>query len=261
MNVITWNVNGIRAVERKGELQKMLDKYLPDILFLQETKAHKEQLSTFLTEHNDFHQYYHSAEKKGYSGVSVWLRKSILEEHEVDTSMSNFQDTEGRILRLTIGKYIFFGVYFPNGGKSHEAWLGKIEFYQLFLEEVNTLKDQGYQIIWCGDLNVAHNEIDLARSKENQNSIGFLPQERSWVDECIHTDWIDVFRTLYEKKIMYTWWDMPTRARERNVGWRIDYFFVDKSLLNAVEDIFLLNEQFGSDHCPVLLKINISFKI
>ncbi|RME87875.1 MAG: exodeoxyribonuclease III [Candidatus Hydrogenedentota bacterium] len=260
ITLYSWNVNGIRAVERKGALDEFLQKYNPDILFLQETKARKEQLSEMLTDHPEYYQYYHSAEKKGYSGVSVWLKKSVIpQDHFVSTGMDGWNDHEGRVIRVDIGQYTFFGVYFPNGGKSEEAWKEKLVFYDHFLDHINTLRKKRRKIIWTGDLNVAHTEIDLARPKENQNSIGFLPEERSWVDRVIQKNWVDCFRYFHPDKISYTWWQMQTRARERNVGWRIDYFFVDKKLLPEIIDCDHLNEQMGSDHCPIFLKTKLSF--
>ena len=194
MKLISWNVNGIRAVERKNALQELITKQNPDILFLQETKARKEQLSSFLTEHPDYHQDYHSAEKKGYSGVSIWHKKSLaLDSPSINVGMKNHEDSEGRIISLSTKKLEFLSVYFPNGGKSHDAWLGKIEFYKKFLKHVNLLRKKKKNIIWCGDLNVAHEEIDLARPKENKKSIGFLPEEREWVDSVIESKWIDIF--------------------------------------------------------------------
>ena len=257
MKLITWNVNGIRAVERKQEIQTLINQEAPDILFLQETKAQKEQLSSYLVNNINYHQEYYSAEKKGYSGVSVWLKKSFIQKKKYQflVGMPNWNDTEGRIISFHIENIFFLGAYFPNGGKSPEAWEGKIKFYYSFLKYINELRSSGHHVIFCGDLNVAHQEKDLARPKENEGKIGFRKEERAWVDELIKNGWVDIFRNLYPDKISYTWWDMPTRARERNVGWRIDYFFIDKSLSKNVLDNYHLNSQMGSDHCPVVLKM------
>lgn len=260
MNIYSWNVNGIRAVERKGALQEFLDAETPEILFLQETKAHRDQLSEFLTEHPQYYQYYHSAEKKGYSGVSVWLKKEVVpSDHVIFRGMEGWNDHEGRVIRADIQDYSFLGVYFPNGGKSPEAWEEKLVFYEHFLSHVNDLREKGRKVIWTGDLNVAHEEIDLARPKENEKNIGFLPEERAWVDKLIENDWVDCFRHFHPDKVSYTWWQMQTRARERNVGWRIDYFMVDKAIMKIVKDCEHLNDQMGSDHCPVVLKTKIRF--
>lgn len=252
MKLASWNVNGIRAVERKGNLAEFLESNY-DVIFFQETKARSEQLSKDLTESPGYFQHYHSAEKAGYSGVGLWLRKQKFdnEKLEIHTGMPKFQDTEGRIIGFSYGKLSCFGVYFPNGGKSHEAWLGKLDFYKLFLRYMNQLIAKGQSVIWCGDLNVAHNPIDLARPTQNEKNIGFLPEERSWVDKVLDSGYKDVFRSTYPEEVSYTWWDMPTRARERNVGWRIDYFMVSDDLFDKVTQVAHLNDQMGSDHCPV----------
>lgn len=254
MKLISWNVNGIRAVERKGELQNLLVRHQPDILCLQETKARVEQLSPVLTLHPEYHQFYHSAEKKGYSGVSIWAKKSVVSDPDFKTGMDGFEDTEGRISRLDFGENnTVIGVYFPNGGKSPEAWKGKISFYKTFLQYVNMLRTEGRNVFWCGDVNCAHDEIDLARPKENMESIGFLPEERAWIDTVLSDGWVDVFRKKYPEKVVYSWWHVITRSREKNIGWRIDYFFLDAGVMPAVKDVEYLTDQMGSDHCPVLL--------
>jgi exodeoxyribonuclease-3 len=253
--IISWNVNGIRAVEKKKELHQLLDKQDPDILFLQETKAQPEQLSQFLTANNSYHQHYHSADKKGYSGTAVWLKKKkSLQNYDILTGMPGWNDNEGRVIGLRLDGQIYLGVYFPNGGKSPEAWQEKLRFYDHFLAYVDSLREQGHSVTWCGDFNVAHNEKDLARPKENQNSIGFLPEERAWMDRVHEAGWVDIYRTLNPDTVSYTWWNMRTRARERNVGWRIDYFVLSQDEKSAVIDTGHLNEQMGSDHCPIFLQ-------
>ena len=257
MKIISWNVNGIRAVERKGDLDSLIDSENPDILMLQETKAHPEQLSKSLTHHPDYLQFYHSAEKKGYSGTSIWVKRVHSNMTTYKTGMTGFKDMEGRISRLDIDNYSYLGVYFPNGGKSEDAWKGKLVFYDKFLKYINKLRKSGRLIIWAGDVNCAHEEIDLARPKSNMKSIGFLPEEREWVSKVIKNDWKDVFRHLNPETVVYSWWHLLSKSRERNVGWRIDYFFVDKKILNKVTDITYLNQQMGSDHCPVKMEIKI----
>ena len=257
MKIISWNVNGIRAVEKKGDLQSFLERENPDIFFLQEIKAQVEQLSEFLNSHPDYHQFYFSAEKPGYSGVGAWVKKSVFpEKPKIQTGMPDWQDKEGRIIRLDFNDFTAIGVYFPNGGKSEAAWAEKLEFYGCFLHYVHTLRNkEKRRVIWCGDLNVAHNEIDLARPKENEGNIGFRIEERKWVDQVIADGWIDVFRDLHPGEQSYTWWQMRTRARDRNVGWRIDYFFVDSNDLKNVKQSSHISGQMGSDHCPVILEI------
>lgn len=257
MKIISWNVNGIRAVERKNELQKFLALHNPDVLFLQETKAKAEQLSSFLTEHELYHQHYYSAEKMGYAGVSLWLKKSLFSSYDVKIGMEGWDDKEGRIISLYDKRFVAYGIYFPNGGKSKEAWQEKLRFYEHFLEHINKVcKKSKVPLLWCGDLNVAHEEIDLARPKENKNSIGFLPEERSWVDKVIADGWVDVFRHEHGKTASYTWWSMQSKARERNVGWRIDYFFMHQKDMPLFISTKHHQGQMGSDHCPVSLQIN-----
>lgn len=267
MKIISWNVNGIRAVERKGELDNLLEIYDPDILLLQEIKGKAEQFSKDLNHHDVYDQWYNSAEKPGYSGTGVWVKKSFLgnegtRKQEVTFSTSfpeNPNKNEGRVSRLDFDyegkRYAVVGVYFPNGGKSKEAWNQKLVFYEKFLHYVNNIRSDGIECIWGGDVNCAHNEIDLERDKENQNSIGFLPEERAWLDEVVREKWVDVFRHRNPETVVYSWWDTITRARSRNVGWRIDYFFVDQTFESTVKNIEYLNDQMGSDHCPVLLEI------
>lgn len=256
MKVVSWNVNGIRAVERKGALEEFLGKESPDILFLQETKAKPEQLSPALTETDDWEKHYYSAEKAGYSGTAVWVKKGTFPSYQVERGIPDFPDDEGRLIRVETDKAMLLGGYFPNGGKSEEAWQGKLAYYDHFLKFINAEREKGKKIIFTGDLNVAHNEIDLARPKENKDSIGFLPEERSWVDRVIESGWVDTFRHLHPETVSYTWWSMQTRARERNIGWRIDYFFADSSLMKSVKRIEHLNDQMGSDHCPIVLEIS-----
>lgn len=256
LTLISWNVNGLRAVERKGELEKFINKHNPDIFFIQETKSQIHQMEEIIEKYSDYEQHYHQAEKKGYSGTSIWIKHGT-GQYDVNRGMPGFSDDEGRIMSINFGNYTMFGNYFPNGGKSEEAWEGKLIFYEKFLQHINNLRKKGRKIIWCGDVNVAHNEIDLARPKANDGHIGFHPKERAWADKVVENNWIDVFRTKYPKKNIYSWWHLISRARSRNVGWRIDYFFVDKPLMKDVESISYDNDQMGSDHCPVVLKIKL----
>lgn len=257
MRIISWNVNGIRAVERKGELDNLLNQYDPDVFLVQETKASPDKLTKKLKQNDDYYQYYCSAEKAGYSGTSIWLKKQAFDEPEPDwhTGMPAYDDQEGRIIRVDLEKWTILSIYFPNGGKSDDAWQDKLVFYDRFLDYMNDLRAQGRHVIWAGDVNCAHEEIDIARPKENQNSIGFLPEERAWVTQVVSHGWADVFRQQYPDTVMYSWWHLISKARSRNVGWRIDYFFVDEKDFEKVTRIEYLNDQMGSDHCPMLMEI------
>ena len=167
MKLISWNVNGIRAVDRKGELDLLIKRENPEILMLQETKAHPDQLSEHLVNHSKYLQFYHSAEKKGYSGTSIWVDRKFEEKCIFSSGMPGFKDIEGRISRLDLEKSTYLNIYFPNGGKSDEAWKGKLVFYEKFLKYVNKLRKSGRTVIWAGDVNCDHEEIDLARPKSN----------------------------------------------------------------------------------------------
>ncbi len=262
LRIISWNVNGIRAIERKGNLKNLLTEKKPDILFLQEIKAHPEQLSPFLTENSHYFTSYNPAEKKGYAGTGIWFKKNLFSEFSFAKGMGGKdQDEEGRVLTLTTKinnqQIALISTYMPNGGKSEKAWKDKLVFYRDFLNYTNKLHQKGYQIIWGGDVNCAHQAIDLARPKDNEGKIGFHPLERKALDEFIANNWVDIWRHFYpEKTGVYSWWHLVTRARSRNIGWRIDYFFCHQSLLTKVKSLDYLMDYQGSDHCPVLLTVD-----
>lgn len=254
MKVLSWNVNGIRAVDKKGFFQ-WLTKEKPDIICLQEIKALKEQLPSHLRNTPNYHLYINSAEKKGYSGVATYTKLKPLDV-KMDFGIEKF-DREGRILITEYSKFILFNIYFPNGKKNQERLDYKLDFYDTFLAYADNLKAKGKNIVVCGDFNTAHKEIDLARPKENEKISGFLPIERAWIDTFIDHGYIDIFREFNKQSEEYSWWDMKTRARERNVGWRIDYFFVNKEFMKYVKNAFILQEVLGSDHCPIGIEIEV----
>ena len=246
--ILSWNVNGIRAIHKKGFLD-WLAKVNPDILCLQETKAHKEQLAEELINVNNYHSYFCSGERKGYSGVAIYTKKEPL-SIKMGFGIEKF-DNEGRILIAEYPDFTLLNIYYPNGKASPERLRFKMEFYDAFLDYVNKLKQDGVKIIICGDVNTAHKEIDLARPKENSKVSGFLPEERAWLDKFINSGFVDTFRIFNQEPDNYTWWDQVTRARERNVGWRIDYFFVSENAKNDIKGAFILSDVMGSDHCPI----------
>ncbi len=255
MRLLSWNVNGIRAVERKG-FREWFEKEQPDILCIQETKARKEQLSSFLQKPEDYFAYFSSAEKKGYSGVAVYTKQQPI---TVQEGFSNsYFDGEGRTLRLEFESFILYNVYFPNGGMGPESLKYKLDFYDSFLKILKEELALGKKIIICGDVNTAHKEIDLARPKANEKNTGFLPEERAWIDRLLASGFIDTFRVFNKEPDNYTYWDMKTRARDRNVGWRIDYFFVSNNLKELLVDAFILKDVLGSDHCPVGIELMIN---
>ncbi|MGA1847925.1 MAG: exodeoxyribonuclease III [Thermoplasmatota archaeon] len=254
MELISWNVNGIRAVHKKGFLD-WLGERGPDIFCMQETKASKEQVPAEVLEFGDYHKYFSSAEKKGYSGVSTWTR---IEPKEVETGLGIERfDSEGRTLITHFDDLVLFNVYFPNGKKNQERLDFKMDFYDAFTEKAQEYRKQGKNIVACGDVNTAHMEIDLARPKENSGVSGFLPVEREWITKLLSLGYLDTFREFHTEGDQYTWWDYVTRARERNVGWRIDYFYINSEFRDRLKDAFILQEVMGSDHCPIGIMIDV----
>ena len=251
MKIISWNVNGIRAVARKGNLQEVFDAELPDILCLQETKAHPDQLTESILNPEGYYSYFSWAEKKGYSGVATFSRDEALSVRTEFTE-SGFGE-EGRILVTEHPDLLLYNIYFPNGKASAERLTYKMDFYEACLRDVKAVVKNGKNVIICGDVNTAHTEIDLARPKENATISGFLPQERAWIDRLIDAGFQDAFRLFEPEGGHYSWWDLKSRARERNVGWRIDYFFVNAALADRVSAASHLTGMYGSDHCPVCL--------
>lgn len=251
IKLISWNVNGIRAAERKGFLE-WLTQSGADVVGLQETKtSHPDQLSHELKNPDGYQSFFHCAtEKKGYSGVVMYTK---LQPLAIKTEFGGeFLSKEGRVIELEFPEFTFLNIYFPNGGSGKVRLEYKMEFYTEFLEYVQKLVASGKKVIFCGDVNTAHNEIDLARPKENEKSSGFMPIERAWLDDVEKAGFVDTFRMFYpELADQYTWWDMKTRARDRNIGWRIDYFYVSENMRHQVKEAFIHQDTMGSDHCPV----------
>ena len=244
--LLSWNVNGLRAIYKKGFVDWM-QKTQPDVLCLQETKAAESQLPDDLKKISGYHSFFCSGEKPGYSGVAIYSKEKPL---SVSTGIGIKRfDSEGRILIAEFKSFILCNIYFPNGKMSNERLKYKLDFYDAFLEFAD--KNVGKNIVICGDFNTAHTEIDLARPKENQLISGFLQEERAWIDKLISHGFIDTFRMFSSSPGNYSYWDMKTRARERNVGWRIDYFFVNEKMRRNIEKAFIWPQVMGSDHCPV----------
>jgi exodeoxyribonuclease-3 len=255
MKIISWNVNGIRAVHKKGAWDYFYQSKA-DIFCLQETKAEAVQLPDDLRNPPGyFSSFSHSKGRKGYSGVAVFSKEEPIKVSEVMNIPTH--DQEGRLLVAYYEDFVLLNVYFPNGGGGPERLKYKLEFYDHFFKFIEKLRKET-NVIFCGDVNTAHHEVDLARPKENEKNTGFLPIEREWMDKLEKNGWVDTFRHFHpDIKDAYTYWDMKTYARERNVGWRIDYFFVNEEFLPFVKKSEIMKDVLGSDHCPISLEISL----
>lgn len=255
MRLISWNVNGVRAAERKGFLD-WLQADNADVVCLQETKAHEDQLSDALKSPDGYTTWWHLGERKGYSGVGVFSKKNDIEV-TTDFGSENILSHEGRTIMVDYGDFVLFNIYFPNGKKNKERLQYKLDFYDSFLQKVKSLIEDGREVIVCGDVNTAHKEIDLARPEPNRKVSGFLPEECAWLDQFEEAGLVDTFREFESGPNFYTWWDMKTRARDRNVGWRIDYFYITPGLRSKLKDAFILSDVMGSDHCPIGIELEL----
>ena len=254
IEIISWNVNGIRAVGNKDAL-KWIDERQTDILCLQEIKALEEQIPDTLFDKEYLEHDVNSAQKKGYSGTATF---SMLKSDF--TSTANHIDTmnEGRIVETHYDDIVLFNIYFPNGQKNEERLEYKMKFYDDLLTYCEALREEGKSIIICGDVNTAHREIDLKNPKANSKTSGFLPIEREWMDKLLEHGYIDTFRYVNGDEVdRYSWWSYRSGARLKNVGWRIDYFFISDDLAESLEDAFILDYITGSDHCPVGIRLSI----
>jgi exodeoxyribonuclease-3 len=254
MKLYSWNVNGLRAARKKGFLD-WLEGEKPDVIGLQETKCHPDQLDEELRDPPGYYTYWASAEKKGYSGVALYTRQEP-ESVQIGLGISQF-DQEGRTIVADFGEYILITAYFPNGSRDHSRVPYKMDYKREFLAYCNRLRKEGRSVIFCGDVNTAHLEIDLARPKQNSKTTGFLPLERAWIDDVVEQGYVDTFRALHPDQTGgYTWWSYIGGARDRNVGWRIDYFFVSPELMPRIQAAQIHPEIYGSDHCPISLSID-----
>ncbi len=255
MKIITWNVNGIRALARKGGLDWIRDQQA-DVICLQEVKASQEQIDQDeLVKFTGYDIYWHPAARPGYSGVVTFSRHKPT-EFRCGLGAGRF-DHEGRVIQTQFRDTILFNIYFPNGKRDHTRLAYKLDFYAHLLEKCNQMHTQGAKIILCGDFNTAHKEIDLANPKENANTSGFLPEERAWIDRYLENGFLDIYRQLYPDRVQYTWWTYRFGARSRNIGWRLDYFLLSEALVSSVRNVTVHDQILGSDHCPVSLTIDL----
>ncbi len=257
IKLISWNVNGLNAALQKGFTDALV-RLDADLVAIQETKLQETKLTTAMQDIKGYRSYWSFCRvKKGYSGTAIYSRLPPARVIE-GIGLPEFDD-EGRILALDLEDFVFFNVYFPNG-QSGEARLDyKLRFYDAFFDHCDRLRGQGRALVICGDYNTAHNEIDLKNPKENEKTSGFLPVERQWLDRLVERGYVDTFRHLYPDAVQYSWWTYRFKARERNVGWRIDYFWVTPEILARgwLREAFIDSSVYGSDHCPVGMVLEI----
>ena len=250
MKIITWNVNGIRAALGRHALDWAFAQQ-PDALCLQEVKARKEQLSEEQLSQLQLRDVWNAAQRPGYSGVATFYKN---QPDEIVVGMGEEQfDVEGRVIQTVMAGCRLFNIYFPNGQRGQQRVDYKLAFYAQLLKLCDDLHKKGENIIITGDFNTVHMPIDLKNPKANEKTSGFLPEEREWVQAFLNHGFVDVFRHLYPDKVQYTWWTYRLNARQRGIGWRLDYYLVSKDLLPRVEDVIIHDEVPGSDHCPVEL--------
>jgi len=248
--LISWNVNGARAVYKKGFMTWFNDTQ-PEILCLQETRAEAHQIPEEMRAPQGYHTFWnHSLRKKGYSGTGLLTRQQP-DEVLFGLGVPEF-DQEGRTIIAHYPDFTLVNCYFPNGGRDHQRVPFKLAFYQAFWARMEEIRAQGRPVLFCGDVNTAHREIDLAHPRANRKTTGFLPEERAWLDAVMAAGYVDTFRHFYPHQAeMYTWWSVPSRARARNVGWRIDYFIASPEILPRITNAHIFTDVMGSDHCPV----------
>lgn len=253
MKIITWNVNGLRAALGKGILD-WIGSQEPDVICLQEIKARPNQISeSDLSVLAGYQTIWNSALRPGYSGVLTLTRQPPIET-SLGMGIEEF-DTEGRLIATKYSDFWLYNIYFPNGQRDHNRLDFKLRFYDDLLDRCDRMHADGERIILTGDFNTAHREIDLRNPKQNVNTSGFMPVERAWVDRYLQQGFADAYRELYPDRVQYTWWTYRLNARQRNIGWRLDYYLVSESLMPSVVDVIVHDDILGSDHCPVTLII------
>jgi exodeoxyribonuclease-3 len=253
MKIVTWNVNGIRAALGKNAFDRIWP-HSPDVLCLQEVKARPEQLSEAQRQALKMPFAWNPADRPGYSGVATFFQDS---PDEISLGLNNSRfDVEGRVIRTRHRDLVLYNVYFPSGQRGHDRVDFKIEFYSSLLGICDELLKNGENLIITGDFNTAPMPIDLKNPKQNQKTSGFLPEERAWVQKYLDHGLVDIYRNLYPDRVQYTWWTYISGARQRGVGWRIDYFLVSEALVPRVKEVIIHDDIPGSDHCPVEMEIS-----
>ena len=254
VKLVSWNVNGIRAVSNKQEFWDWFDNTDADIINFQEVRATQDKIPKELMGLDGFHQSFNEAEKKGYSGVSTF---SKIQPVDVVKGLGVEElDSEGRVLRIEYDNFFLYNIYFPNSGANAKRLDYKVDFCNALLEQMLDLKNQGKNVVVTGDFNIAHHPIDVYSPKNCEGKSGYLPEERAWLDEIEKEGFIDTFRLFDESGDNFSWWSYRTRARERNAGWRLDYFYVNEEIKDNVKSAKILSDIYGSDHCPVTLELD-----
>ena len=253
LSVISWNVNGIRAVEKKGFVE-WLTNTNADVVCIQETKANPTQLSDELLHPLGYKSFFASAKKAGYSGTAIY---SKVQPDSVDIMNDERFDDEGRLIACTFGSTVVISAYFPNSQDAGARLDYKLAFCDSVLAYCDNLVKNGKNIVLCGDYNIAHKPIDLANPKSNEKNPGYLPEEREWMDKFTTSGYVDVFRKFCSEPQQYTWWSYRFHAREKNIGWRIDYQCVNEGFVDTVKSSTILSDVMGSDHCPVKIELDV----
>ncbi len=253
MHIITWNVNGLRALLRK-DAWEWVNGQRAEVVCLQEIKARPDQLSAEMrAAFSGFHRAWHPAERPGYSGVATFTR-SEPQEVRLGLGIPEF-DVEGRVIQSWFDRFVLFNIYVPHGGRGQERLQFKLDFYCELLAYCQDLRAAGQEVILCGDFNTAHQPIDLRNPTQNKNTSGFMQVEREWIDRYLESGLVDIYRLQNPERVQYTWWTYRMNARARNVGWRLDYFLVSPGLMDWIETSTIHDQVLGSDHCPVSLQL------
>lgn len=253
IKLVSWNVNGIRAISKKEEFWSWFENTDADIINFQEVRAEMGKIPKKLLNIEGFDTHFNEAEKKGYSGVGTYTK---IEPTDVTTGLGIDElDNEGRVLQIEYPDFTLFNIYFPNSGMEAKRLDYKVDFCDALLDIVVDLKNNGNVVI-TGDYNIAHHPIDVYNPANCEGKSGYLPEERDWLDRLEEAGFIDTFRLFDEGENNFTWWSYRTKARERNAGWRLDYFYVNEEMKDKVKSATILNQVYGSDHCPVTLELD-----
>jgi exodeoxyribonuclease-3 len=254
IKLVSWNVNGIRAVSKKEEFWDWFENTDADIINFQEVRAEKKQIPKKLLNTDRYTNHFNEAEKKGYSGVGTYTK---LEPVNVSKGLGIEElDNEGRVLKIEYPDFTLFNIYFPNSGMEAKRLDFKVNFCEALLDIVVDLKNNGKNVVITGDYNIAHKPIDVYNPANCEGKSGYLPEERAWLDKLEEAGFVDTFRLFDEGENNFTWWSYRTRARERNAGWRLDYFYVNEEIKDKVKSATILDQIYGSDHCPVTLELD-----